>query len=135
MPKSCNIGSTFMPRRSLLDAATPTLTGNAAPGPDAELIGICATIVANRAEMDRYSDEFDSNEPPSINARVRVLVDEGHRLSEQVAEMRATTLDGTKAKAVAMLTYMGDTSDGDLLWSSHNELLAWSIARDLLRSA
>ena len=49
--------------------------------------------------------------------------------------MRAATLEGTKAKARAMMSYMGKTYDGDLLWSGHNELLSWSIARDLLGEA
>jgi len=133
-------------RRSLLGAAAPAalvLTGAGigtavaahAVQPDAELIRLCAIVVDGHTEMDRYSDQYDGNDPPHIHARVRVLVDEGHRISEQVANMRAATLEGAKAKARAMLGYMGKTSDGNVLWSSHDELLAWSIARDLLGEA
>ena len=133
-------------RRSLLGAAAPAAlmlagagTGVAiaahAPQLDAELIRLCAIVVDGHAEMDRYSDLYDGNDPPHVQARIRVLVDEGHRISQQVADMRAATLESTKAKARAMLTYMGETSDGDLLWTNHDELLAWSIARDLLEEA
>ena len=131
-----------MNRRKLLSAgpAVLTLVGANANGavqaiPDAELIRLCAIVADGHAEMDRYTDQYDMDEPPHVEARIRVLVDEGHRVSEQVADMRAATLEGTKAKARAMMSYMGKTFDGDLLWSGHNELLSWSIARDLLGEA
>lgn len=119
----------------LVGAGIGTAVAAHAPQPDAELIRLCAIVVDGHAEMDRYSDQYDGNDPSHIEARIRVLVDEGHRISKQVANMRAATLEGTKAKARAMLGYMGKTSDGDPLWSSHDELLAWSIARDLLGEA
>ncbi len=120
---------------AVLAATAGTAAGTTAPGSDAELVRLCAIVVDGHAEMDRYSDQYEGNDPPHIAARIRVLVDEGHRISKQVADMRAATLEGTKAKARAMLCYMGKTSDGDPLWSSHDELLAWSIARDLLGEA
>lgn len=129
-------------RRHLLNAAPAALMlagagiGTAvaahAPQPDAELIRLCAIVVDGHAEVDRYSDQYEGDDPPHIHARLRVLVDEGHRISRQVADMRAATLEGTKAKARAMMTYMGLACDGDLLWSGYDELLSWSIARDLI---
>ena len=133
-------------RRSLLNAAAPAalvlagagigtaVAANAAQ-PDAELIRLCAIVVDGHAEMARYTEQYDMDEPPHVQARIRVLVDEGHRTSEQIADMRAATMEGTKAKARAMMAYMFKTFDGDLLWSNHNELLGWSIARDLLGEA
>lgn len=148
MPKSYLPDTTPTPthgRRHLLAAAPAALVltgagiGTAAAArasqPDAELIALCTIVVNGHAEMDGYSDQYDGNDPPHIDARIRVLVDEGHRISEQVADMRAATLEGAKAKARAMLGYMGKTWEGDPLWSSHDELLAWSIARDLLGEA
>ncbi len=130
-------------RRRLLSAAAPAtlalsgaaVAASAVPNLDAELIALCAVIVDGHAEMDRYTVQYDCNDPPHIEARIRVLVDEGHCLSQQVADMPAATMDGIKAKARAMQCYQGETSDGDLLWSNHDELLAWSIARDLLGEA
>ena len=103
--------------------------------PDAELIRLCAIVVDGHAEMDRYGEQYDGNEPAHVQARIEMLVDEGHCTSEQIADMRAATMEGTKAKARAMMTYMFTTWNGDLLWSGHNELLSWSIARDLLGEA
>lgn len=134
-------------RRSLLTAApaAPMLTGAGTgmtgallnPHPDAELIRLCGIVVHNHAELDRineeyHGDDYEYDEPPHVVAHLRGLVVEGHRISEEVADMRAATLEGMKAKARVMWGYLGKTSDGELLWSSHEELLGWSIARDLL---
>ena len=126
-------------RRRLLAAAPAALAlpvvASLPPGPlnpDADLIALCASIVVGHKEMDCYSDLYPERDPPHVQARVRVLVDTGHAMSQQVADMRAATPEGIKAKARAMLSYMGETDTGALLWSNHDELLAWSIARDLL---
>ena len=119
----------------LAGASIGTTAAAHAAQSDAELVRLCAIVVDGHAEMDRYSEQYDGNEPPYVQARTRVLVDEAHRISEQIADMRAATMEGTKAKARAMATFMFRTSNGDLLWSNHDELLAWSIARDLLREA
>jgi hypothetical protein len=61
-----------------------------------------------------------------------MLVEQGHELSEQIADMRATTLEGFRAKAAAMLTYTGHYVNGEPIWTNHDELLGWSLARDLV---
>lgn len=108
------------------------------PGnPDSDLIAMCDRIVAAHQEIERAESPY-YNEPCSpshVRARTSLLVAEGHRLSEAVAEMEALTPEGVRAKARAMLTYIGYDIDERPIWSNHDELLGWSIARDLLRGA
>ncbi len=105
------------------------------PSPDAELIQLSQRVVAGHAEMDRYSDQYGVDKPPHIKACIYALVDECHDMSEQIGGMRATTMEGLQAKARALLAHTSKSPDGGLLWSSPDELLAWSIARDLLGRA
>ena len=61
------------------------------------------------------------------------LVPAQHDLAEKIADLRATTLDGLRAKATVLLAYTGYRMDGaSPLWDNHDELMGWSIARDLL---
>lgn len=138
-------------RRSLLTAAAPAalmLTGagigtaNAPLDPhlDAELIRLCSIVVDRDAEWMRINDEYhgddyDYDEPPHVTAHIRELVAERHRISEEVADMRAATLEGMKAKARAMLSYQCRDSDGETMWRNHDELIGWSLVIDLLGEA
>lgn len=108
-----------------------------AGNPDAEMIAMCDRIVAAHEEMERLERPFYEmlGPPEHIREQSYVLVAEGHRLAEAVAEMHAATPEGMRAKARAMLTYSCMTLDGTPDWSNHDELLGWSIARDLLRGA
>jgi hypothetical protein len=58
-----------------------------------------------------------------------------HDLAEQIADLRATTLAGLRVKANVLLSYSGYDLDGDPLWSDHDDLMGWSIARDLCGDA
>lgn len=116
--------------------ANPALLSNSpVGGPDAEVILLCDIIVAGHREMsamwDRHAD-LTGDMPRKDERRVRALVNEGHELSERVAEMRTTTLAGYRAKAAALLTYVQRHIGGGPVWSNHDELLGWSLARDLL---
>ena len=51
-------------------------------------------------------------------------------LEEKIAVLRATTVEALRAKARVLLRHCYYAGD-DLVYSSHGELLGWSIARDL----
>jgi hypothetical protein len=53
-------------------------------------------------------------------------------LAEAIAEQRAATMVGLWVKAAVLLAYSDYDLDGQLHWTGHNELMGWSIARDLL---
>lgn len=111
------------------------LSDSAVVGLDAELIYLCDIIVAGHREMDAINEKYADligDLPWRDGRRVRVLVSEGHKLSERVAKMRATTMAGYQAKAAALLTYVQRNIRGGPIWSNHDELLGWSLARDLL---
>lgn len=114
----------------------PALLSNSpVVGPDAELIRLCDAIVAGHRELDELCERYldlVGDPPKKVQQRERVLVAEGHALSEQVAVMRATTFTGYRAKASALLVYVQRNDRGGPIWSNHDELLGWSLARDLL---
>lgn len=119
----------------LRELASGGLAANAAPNPDAELIRLCETVLAGHRELEALWDrdaDLIGDPPEEDRARSRLLVEQGHELSEQAAEMRATTFEGLRAKAAAMLTYVQCTIDGDPDWTNHDELLGWSLACDLV---
>lgn len=124
-----------MSKKQNFRADLALLSSDPLVGPDAELIRLCDVIVAGHRELDvlteRYIDLI-GDPPKAVQRRERALVDEGHELSEQVAVMRATTPAGFRAKAAALLTYVGRKIDGGPIWTNHDELLGWSLARDLL---
>jgi hypothetical protein len=58
-----------------------------------------------------------------------------HDLAEKMADLRATTFEGLRAKATVLL-YSAYLAGGERpIWENHDELLGWSIARDLLGDA
>lgn len=98
---------------------------------DAELIRLVAEF--QRME-DRYCEldlRFGLDEPEPVAIETHSIVRQQHALAEEIAELRATTMEGLKAKASVLLAYSGYLINGDLCWSNHNELMGWSIARDL----
>lgn len=101
--------------------------------PDAALIAMCERIVAANDEMLRLESPYydKPSSPPHVQARTAALVVEIHRLAEAAAEVQAVTLDGLRAKGGALLSCMCYLSDGSPDWGNHDELLGWSIARDL----
>jgi hypothetical protein len=124
-------------RRGLLGTGAAVATASvaaAAPAvnPDAELIRLCGVILAGNAELNRYTVLYGGNEPPEVKARARALVDDGHKLSTQIAEIRASTPEGLEAKAKALMGQLLPDADGDPMFDNTAEMLGWSIARDLL---
>ena len=145
MPKSHTHNSTTTSRRSLFAAAPAAalaLAGAPAvppvpPNPDAAILALGERIRANRAEYDARTLPYmdDTPEPPENEARVYVLVADGHRLAEELAEMQAATLAGLRVKAAVVLDYVSCWADGSPCWTNHDELLGWSLARDLAAGA
>ena len=87
---------------------------------------------------DRITEMDDIHDiPAEIDHELRhVVVPAQHDLAEKIANLRATTLEGLRAKATVLLGYVGYREDGESpLWDNHDELLGWSIARDLLGDA
>ena len=59
-----------------------------------------------------------------------------HDLAEVMADLRATTFEGLRAKATVLLSYSGYLEGGERpIWENHDEPPGWSIARDLLGDA
>jgi hypothetical protein len=87
---------------------------------------------------DRITEMDDMPDiPAEIDHELRhVVVPAQHALAEKIANLRATTLEGLRTKAAVLLAYAGYHADGESpLWDNHDELLGWSIARDLLGDA
>ena len=53
-------------------------------------------------------------------------------LAEAIADLRATTIVGLRVKAAVLLAYIQYDHNGQVHWTDHDELMGWSIARDLL---
>lgn len=47
----------------------------------------------------------DDDPPDHIEAEIRTIVPVMHKLAEQIADLRAVTLDGLRVKAAALLKY------------------------------
>ena len=143
MPKSYTPDSTTTSRRSLFAAAAPAvllLAGAvqaAEQNPDAAIQALGERIKANRDEYDARTLPYmdGAPEPPENEARVAVLVAQGHRMAEELAELQAVTLAGLRVKATVMLDYMPFWADGRPSWDNHDDLMGWSLARDLLAVA
>ena len=119
---------------ALVGAATGAAVQAAEQNPDAAILDLGARIKANRAEYDALTLPYMDGtlEPPENYARVAVLVGEGHDMAEELAELQATTLAGLRAKAAVLLDYMPFTDDDRPSWTNHEDLMGWSLARDLL---
>lgn len=120
----------------VLGAAVGASAAEAVPAADcldAVLISMCERIVAANEEAERLEEPYHDQpcSPPHVAERASTLVAEGHRLSEEVAFRFARTPEGVRAKARALLTYVILDLDDAPEWDNHDELLGWSIARDL----
>ncbi len=87
------------------------------------------------AELNFRHVDLLGDLPPDDAAEIRRLVPETHALAEQIARTRATTLGGLCAKAEALASYIDYDAAGQPMWENHDDLLTWSIVRDLLGDA
>ena len=60
------------------------------------------------------------------------LTQAGDDIAERLADLRAATLGGLRAKARALLACAPVDRNGDYVWREHHDLLGWSLARDLV---
>lgn len=146
MPTTIEPNPTPTRRIALRFSVAAIAAGLAAPAPaanadaDAALIALADRIMALCVEMDRISDEIE--EMPIATradetARMRrhddeiyPLVDTSFDLRSQLAEMKATTLDGFRAKARVVQEYSNCSPGCADQWN--DDAMAWSLANDLL---
>ena len=125
-------------RRDLLGAPKPEalpLQHDAGTEPDAELIALCSRfnslerqIIASYGMLgDKLEDEEDALREPLQEAQKPLL--------EQIMGLRATTIEGHRARA-AMFRLWYDPLEGegrpDGNWAGR---LAWALVRDVLGEA
>lgn len=103
-------------------------------GDDAELIRLAAAFAEADARCDALCERYDfiAARPIDVDREIRVLVRKKHALAEAAADIRAATPAGLRAKAEIMMSFMAVDLDGTPTWENHDDLLSWSIARDLL---
>ncbi len=69
---------------------------------------------------------------PQDQAEIVSLMQAKRELAETIAGQRANTVVGLRVKAAVLLAYSQYDLAGQLHWTDHDELMGWSIARDLL---
>ena len=108
----------------------------AATGDDAEILRLFAEWLPLERRYRFLSDPLaDMHDiPAEIDHELCHVITPGlHDLTEEIADLRATTLEGLRAKATVLLSYSGYLEGGKSpIWTNHDALMGWSIARDLL---
>jgi hypothetical protein len=136
--------STPTTRRGLLAGAGgavivgATAASPAAPRlhPDAELIALADAIMANNAESIRLLDEIhemDLDNParePRFRLEMYPLTDRSWDMRADLAMMKATTMDGFRAKARVVQSF--NNCAPRFADPFNDDAMAWSLANDLL---
>ena len=107
----------------------------AASGDDAEILRLLAEWLPLQRRYHVISDHTAEMDliPADIAHELSRVVTAQHDLAEELAELRATTFEGLRAKATVLLAYSGYLEGGERpLWDNHDTLLGWSMARDLM---
>ena len=110
----------------------------AASGDDAEILRVLAEWQPLQRRYHVISDHTAEMDPipAEIAHELSHVVGAQHDLAEVMADLRATTFEGLRAKATVLLAYSGYLEGGEKpLWDNHDTLLGWSIARDLMGDA
>jgi hypothetical protein len=122
-----------MPQRKSTQGLHP---GDAAGSTeDAELSRLAAKF---QEKHHRHLDLVENQQrvagelPREDQEEVLSLMQAKAELAEAIADLRATTVVGLQAKAAVLLAYIQYDSEGQVHWTDHDELMGWSIARDLL---
>lgn len=105
------------------------------PTEDAELRRLGAEFRQKHrryAELVEYQQRPAGDLPAEEGEEVLSLMRAKQELAEAIADLRATTIVGLRVKAAVLLAYSQYDLDGQLHWTDHDELMGWSIARDLL---
>jgi hypothetical protein len=107
----------------------------AATGDDAEILRLFAEWLPLHRRY-RFLGDYTAEMrdiPTEIDHELSHIVTAQHDLAEEMADLRATSFEGLRAKATVLLSYSQYQIDGENpFWSNYDELLGWSLARDLL---
>jgi len=105
----------------------------AANGDDAEILRLFAEWLPLQRRYHVLNDVIGDGRDLPAERELSHVVTAQHDLAEEMADLRATTLEGVRAKATVLLSYSGYLEGGEKpLWDNHDTLLGWSMARDLL---
>jgi len=104
-------------------------------GEDAELCSLGAEFQANHRqhiELVKNNRRLAGEPPLEALEAIQSRMQAKQMLAEAIAQLRAVTISGLRVKAAVLLAYSQYDLDGKLHWTDHDELMGWSIARDLL---
>ncbi len=103
-------------------------------GPDAELIALCAAF--DEFEQQRIRSHKEDGEDDVAEAFRDGLFDKQEPLLRQIVTMRATTIEGARARARMLRLWDAELEkDGrheDDMWNSQ---MIWALVRDLVGAA
>jgi len=105
------------------------------PGADAELCSLGAEFQENhrqQIELVENNQRLAGEPPLEALEAIQSCMQAKQKLAEAIAQLRAMTISGLRVKAAVLLAYSQYDLDGKLHWTDHDELMGWSIARDLL---
>ncbi|MBB2155285.1 hypothetical protein HLH33_03000 [Gluconacetobacter diazotrophicus] len=100
--------------------------------PDARLIALCDAFIALEAEAHAlYGHDHTLEDEPRIQAAHEVIFGRQEPLKDEILSLRATTLDGIRAKARAMVAFDNDflPKEDTPYW---NEAMLFNLVRDLV---
>jgi hypothetical protein len=119
--------------------AKPTLQsqfgGSVDSSEDAELVRLGAEFQdkhRQHIELMEKNQLLAGDPPAEVQGEIRSLMQAKQELAEAIAGRRATAISGLRVKAAVLLAYSQYDFDGTLHWTDHDELMGWSIARDLI---
>jgi hypothetical protein len=108
----------------------------AANGDAAEILRLFAEWLPLQRRYHVLSDQIGDGRDIPAEHELSHVVTAQHDLAEKMADLRATTFEGLRAKATVLLSHSAYLAGGERsIWENHDELLGWSIARDLLGDA
>ncbi len=105
------------------------------PAADDELMRLGAEFVdkhRQHVELIKRQNRMEGELTTFDRERIRSVMQAKQELAEEIAELRATTIPGLRVKASVLLAYSKYDLEAKVHWTDHDELLGWSIARDLL---
>ncbi|TLU71478.1 hypothetical protein [Lichenicoccus roseus] len=103
-------------------------------GPDAELIALCAAF--DEFEQQRIQSHAEDGEDDEVEAFRDDLFDKQEPLLRQIVTLRATTMEGARARARMLRLWDAELEKNgrheDDFWNSQ---MIWALVRDLTGAA
>ena len=116
------------------DAPAAAAPVQPAISPDGELIALCARFDALERQIIRSHDE--DGEDNDAEAFRRKLSERQHPLLREIVALRATTLEGSQARARSLHLWDTEIADqGRYEDANWNDALVWALIRDLTGAA